>query len=76
MPSTTIYVYLLDEGTDVWRPVEAEHLSEDRYRIITKNNAPEDEHWQFQTGAVVRCEKRSLSGGEILIAVQALKQTV
>ena len=30
----TIYVALLDEGIDVWRPVEAERLSPDRYRIL------------------------------------------
>ena len=27
----TIYVQLLDEGIECWRPVEAEHVEGDRY---------------------------------------------
>jgi hypothetical protein len=69
--TTTIYVYLLDEGTDVWRPVEAEHVGGEQYRILSANADPEDEHWQFQTGEVVRCETRKLSEGTHLVAVQA-----
>ena len=65
----TIYVYLLDEGTDVWRPVEAEQIAGDRYRITGTNLDPDDERWQFQTGDIVRCERRKLSGGECLVAV-------
>ena len=73
---TTIYIYLVDEGTDVWRPVDAEHLSDNRYRIVTPNANPEDEHWQFQTGTVVRCEWRTLSGGRQLVAVEPLEPAV
>jgi hypothetical protein len=69
VPIETIFVYLLDEGTDVWRPVQAEHVSGDRYRIIGTNSDPDDEHWEFQTGEVVRCEFRDLSGGKCLVAV-------
>jgi len=29
----TIYVALLDEGVDVWRPVDAEHVAGDLYRL-------------------------------------------
>jgi hypothetical protein len=65
----TIYVSLLDEGTDVWRPVEAEHVSDNRYRIVSTNSDPDDEHWEFQTGEVVRCELRDLSGEKCLVAV-------
>lgn len=60
----TIYVYLLDEGTDVWRPVEAEELGNNRYRIISKNNKPEDEKWEFMTGDIVRCESKVLKDTE------------
>jgi hypothetical protein len=45
--TTQIYVYLLDEGTDVWRPVEAMQLTEGVYRIASE--PAEDEKWQFLT---------------------------
>lgn len=61
MKTETIYIYLLDEGTDVWRPVEAENLGDNRYRIISINNDPEDEKWEFQTDDIVRCEKKTLT---------------
>jgi hypothetical protein len=67
----TIYIYLLDEGTDVWRPVNAEHVSGNRYRIISVNSDPDDEHWQFNTGAVVATELRDLAGGPCLVAVSS-----
>ncbi len=73
---TTIYIYLLNEGTDVWRPVEAERLADNRYRIVTPNGDPEDEHWQFLTGTVVRCEWRTLSESPQLIAVESLEAAV
>jgi hypothetical protein len=59
----TIYVYLLGEGTDVWRPVEAEHLQADLYRIV--GAPPEDEVWQFKQGDTVRCKSQPLSGESI-----------
>ena len=66
----TIYVYLLNEGTDVWRPVEAEALGSDRYRITSRNLDPEEEQWQFSTDDIVRCEVRRQSDREFLVAVQ------
>lgn len=68
--TATIHVYLLDEGIDVWRPVQAHHLGGDRYQITSVNAAPDDEHWQFSTGDIVRCSKRALSGGPALVAIE------
>jgi hypothetical protein len=61
--SDTIYVYLVDEGTDVWRPVLAEHIRDDMYRITS---APPDdtETWEFVTGETVRCRAKNFAGGE------------
>ena len=59
----TIYVFLLDEGTDVWRPIEAIPVGDGVYRIVSENPDPEAEHWQFSTGDLVRCELKSLSEG-------------
>lgn len=65
----TIYVALLDEGVDVWRPVEAEELHDSVFRIISENPNPEDEHWEFSPQSIVRCEWRDLSEGPSLVAV-------
>jgi len=69
MMRRTIYVGLLDEGTDVWRPVEAEELDNGRFRIISENSSPDDERWEFPQGSVVRCERRHLSEGPVPVAV-------
>ncbi len=61
--STQIYVTLLDEGTDVWRPVEAVHLCDDIYRITNSNFNSEDERWQFSPGDVVRCQTHVFADG-------------
>ena len=65
-----IYISLLDEGSPCWRPVDAEFVRDDHYKIKSVNSAPEDEHWQFATGTVVRCEEMSLSEGKALVAVE------
>jgi len=70
-PAITIYVYLLDEGTDTWRPVTAEHIRADIYRIISEPADPEDEKWEFLPGTLVRCRQQPLSGGEYLVAFEA-----
>ncbi len=58
-----IYVRLLGEGTEVWRPVDATHEGADRYRIVSENFDPNDECWEFPTGQLVKCEQRSFSDG-------------
>ena len=55
-----IYLELIGEGTDVWRPVEAELLDDDVYRITSSLDDP-DEVWRFLPGELVRCERRHLS---------------
>ena len=77
MAAAIIYIYLKNEGTDVWRPVEAESVSGDVYRIVSINADPEDEHWEFGTGELVRCESRVFSGGKTgLVAVEGLSNTI
>jgi hypothetical protein len=52
----TICVALLDEGTDVWAPVEADHQHDNLYRIVT---SPASEcRPQFGPGVLVRCQYR------------------
>ncbi|WP_076068604.1 hypothetical protein [Sphingomonas montana] len=50
-----ILVSLLNEGTDVCRPVKAEWLGGDRYRVLS--DAPPDEEWAFRSGTIVIARK-------------------
>ena len=69
-----IYVYLLDEGTDVWRPVQAEKLGNNLFRIISINPDPDDEKWQFSTGNIVKCEERILSNSNPIKCLVAIEK--
>jgi hypothetical protein len=63
--TTTLYIKLRNEGTDVWRPVEAEAVGANRYRILSL--APEDEIWPAAQNEIVECELKTLSGGDCLV---------
>jgi hypothetical protein len=68
-----IYVALLDEAVPVWRPVEAERLPEDEYRLI--GPIPESEVWEFQPGDVIRCRPRTFADGTTaLVAVERVSR--
>jgi hypothetical protein len=68
----TIYVRLIDEGTEVSRPTEALDLGNGLLELLaTPGYDSEDETWEFRPGSVVRCEKRQGSSGEYLLAVRA-----
>lgn len=67
--TSQIYVSLLDEGTDVWRPAAAKHIKDDIYRIV--GEVPADERWQFTPGQMVRVRQQTLSGSAILDAYEA-----
>lgn len=68
-----IYVYLENEGTDVWRPVMALPLGNDLYQIITENTNPDDENWQFSRGDIVRCKEKAFANGTNLVAVEGVE---
>ena len=69
MATVTVYVRLLDEGTDVYRPTQAELIRGATYRLLpTPDYDPEDEHLEFAPGQLVRCEPVKLHGGERLVA--------
>lgn len=55
-----IYVRLLNEGVDVWRPVRARRLGEATYEIAA-DPVPADEEWSFQPGDIVVGEPRRLN---------------
>jgi hypothetical protein len=56
-----VYVFLLDEGVECWRPVEARYVREDQY--VLAGPVPEDEVWEFQPGETVRCRAQTFQSG-------------
>ena len=63
MPTPTIYVSLVGEGVPVWRPVAAEPLDREVFRILGENEDPETEVWEFVPGELVACQPRTFPDG-------------
>ena len=69
----TIYMPLLNEGTDTWRPVTAERLRHNNtFRIVGPQSA--EEEWAFAAGTVVAGEPRRFADGTHGIAAAALTE--
>jgi hypothetical protein len=65
----TVYIALLDEGTDCWVPVNASPQSDGSF--VIHGDMPDDDRWQFAPGSQVLCELRTFSQGEVgLVAVK------
>jgi hypothetical protein len=66
-----VYVRLLDEGTDVWRPARATALPHGTFRLLEPNGYdPNVETWEFLPSTKVRCVPRKFTDGdESLVAV-------
>jgi hypothetical protein len=61
--SCTVYVKLLDEGVDVYRPTQAFRLGGNRAKLLAPPKYdPENENWEFKPGSFVQIEQRSLEG--------------
>jgi hypothetical protein len=69
---TTVYVRLLDEGTDIWRPVRATALPDGTFKLARPEGYdPQAELWEFPPHATVRCTTRSFADGEEgLVAIE------
>src|SRR6266446_9394539 len=60
-----VYVRLLDEGTDVWRPVRATALPDGTFQLAEPDGYdPEAELWEFPPRARVKCASRRFADGE------------
>ena len=74
-PSVTIYIELLDEKIDVWRPVFARKTGPATYEILPNNPKPGDEleNWgEFQPGDLVRCRAQVLSRPKLRLSQMGL----
>lgn len=75
-----IYVRLLNEGTEVFRPVNAVRVTDDTYTLGDEwGYDPSDEEWEFPPGTTVRVETRELMEGVVpkkqLVAVEVVEQS-
>jgi len=67
--SPAVYVELLNEGIPCIRPVPVEFPGENLFRLLqTADYDPEDEHWQFPPGSLVRCRLEAWERGHFLVA--------
>ena len=68
--AVTIYVKLLNEGTNVFRPTSALVRDQNAYLILGDDKYdPEDEIWEFTPGSLVYVATRHDQTGEYLVAV-------
>ena len=59
-----VYVELLDEGSEAWRPTQAQEIGKGLYKLLpTPNYDPEDEAWAFLPDEVVRVEQAQFADG-------------
>jgi hypothetical protein len=65
-----IYVQLLDEGIEVYRPVKAIKIDKNIFKIM-EQNTHDDESWEFNEGDIVNCKLRN--GVLIALKLQNLK---
>jgi hypothetical protein len=71
MTTKMIYVRLLNEGTEVSRPTQAEDLGNGFFKLLpTSDYNPEDEAWEFLPGSVVKVKKKN-DKSDMLIATKA-----
>jgi hypothetical protein len=64
-----IFIPLLDENVDVWRPVKAVLLFDNVYRIADQSYDHETESWEYEPGTEVVCEAKPTKDGQALVAV-------
>ena len=66
-----VYVRLLEEGTEVMRPVPAVNISKNVYKLLaTDDYDPAFEIWEFTPGNIVRCAEQKLGSETFLMALE------
>ena len=71
-----IFMPLLDEGTQVWRPVPAHKINDTTFIVLRpKDYDPDNETWEFPPGSTVVCEKRRLSDETVLAAAHLAEES-
>lgn len=71
-----VYVRLLNEGVEVFRPVPAKIVAPGVYVLEQPTSYdPEDECWEFKPGSRVVVEDRMLEGEMALVAARLHEPT-
>jgi hypothetical protein len=67
----TVYVKLLEEGSDSWRPANARALPNGTFELLGIDGPGiEDEVWEFPVHSRVICQEKSNHEGKgILVAI-------
>jgi hypothetical protein len=65
----TIYMPLMGEGTECWRPVRAVKVADDVFEIAEE--VPEGESWPFAGFSRVRCKEKLFTDGQSGLVVFA-----
>ncbi|MGC3998590.1 MAG: hypothetical protein QM767_14460 [Anaeromyxobacter sp.] len=74
--TTRVYVRLLGEGIEVYRPAPATPVGADAVLLLEPEGYDAaDEEWEFTPGTLVRVERRVLGGSDTLVAVAAVPRT-
>lgn len=71
----TIYIKLLDEGVNVWRPVAAKQIRNDNSFMILLppyNSIPLGENWEFEPGTLVLTKEVILDGNLVRVAYKKI----
>lgn len=76
MSDRTIYIKLVNEPVDVWRPVRAREIDKNTYEILMQEYDGQIEEWQFKPGEIVICERISLESGEVFAAVRCIDDNI
>lgn len=73
----TIFIRLLEEGIDVWRPAQAlRQETQNHFRVLEPSDYdPSDEKWEFPPDSVVVCEQRSVDGEDVLVAIELVEDS-
>lgn len=66
--SNCVFVRLMSENVDVWRPVRAKRIDGMIYMILGQKYDSDIETWQFVPGDKVVCEYVKNEDGQILVA--------
>jgi hypothetical protein len=71
---TVIYMPLLGEGTDCWRPVRAVQIAEDIFEVVDQIAAAES--WAFAPHSRVRCREHVFKdgGSGLVVCAYAVEQ--
>ena len=65
----TIYIPLLNEGSDVYRPTLGIMIDKNVYTVLPTDRYDKgDEEWEFPPGSTVECVVETRDGKELLLA--------